>query len=222
MAHMTDTPRAAELARLASLDDRTRRRLYDFVAARHQPVSRDEISAELGIDRSLAAYHLDKLVEHGLLTASFARPEGRGGPGAGRPAKHYQRATTEVAVSLPARDYRLVADLLAKAIETDGDGAVRAAVEHAAEQLGRDLGDQEPTDLVEVLERQGYEPYSDGDVVRLRNCPFHMVARDHVELVCGMNLALMRGLTAAFDRDGLTARLDPGPDRCCVAFVRTR
>ena len=216
---MTDTPRATQLARLASLDDRTRRRLYDFVTARHEPASRDEMSTPLGIDRSLAAYHLDKLVEHGLLTASFARPEGRRGPGAGRPAKYYQRATTEVAVSLPARDYRLVADLLAKAIEADG-GAVRTAVEHAAEDLGRELGAEQPSDLMEVLERQGYEPYGDGDLLRLRNCPFHMVARDHVELVCGMNLALMRGLATALDPEGIEARLDPGPDRCCVAFVR--
>jgi predicted ArsR family transcriptional regulator len=217
---MTETPRAAQFARLASLDDRTRRRLYEYVAARHEPASRDEISAALGIDRSLAAYHLDKLVEHGLLTASFARPEGRRGPGAGRPAKHYRRATTEVAVSLPARDYRLVADLLAKAIEADGDGAVRAAVEHAAEELGRELGGQQPSDLVEVLERQGYEPYDDRGVLRLRNCPFHRVARDHVELVCGINVALMRGLTAVLNEEDVDARLDPGPDRCCVAFVR--
>lgn len=216
---MSDIPRATELARLASLDDGTRRRLYEFVAARHEPVSRDEISAALGIDRSLAAYHLDKLVQHGLLTASFARPEGRGGPGAGRPAKHYQRAVAEVAVSLPPRDYRLVADLLARAIESDGDGAVRAAVEQASEQVGRELAAEQPADLVEILERQGYEPYDDGDAVRLRNCPFHQIARDHVELVCGMNLALMRGLTAALDGDGRTAHLDPGPDRCCVAFV---
>jgi predicted ArsR family transcriptional regulator len=74
---------------------------------------------------------------------------------------------------------------------------------------------------VEILEHQGYEPYRDGDVVRLRNCPFHMVAREHVDLVCGMNVALMRGLIAALHRDDVEARLDPAPDRCCVAFVAT-
>ena len=218
---MSDIPLAARLAKLASLDDPTRRRLYEFVAGQHQPASRDEVSAALGIDRSLAAYHLDKLVEHGLLTASFARPEGRGGPGAGRPAKHYQRVATEVQVSLPARDYRLVAELLAGAIESDAGDAIRAAVESAAERLGRGLGTDKSSDLVEILEHQGYEPYRDGDVVRLRNCPFHLVAREHVDLVCGMNLALMRGLIAALHRDDVEARLDPAPDRCCVAFVAT-
>lgn len=216
---MTDVALTAQLAKLCTLGDHTRRRLYDYVAERHRPVSRDEASAALDIDRSLAAYHLDKLVDHGLLTASFARPEGRGGPGAGRPAKHYSRATTETQVSVPARDYRLVADLLAKAIEADESGVVRSRLALAAEALGRELGAQHAGPLTDVLERQGYEPYRDGDVVRLRNCPFHMVAQQHVELVCGMNLALMHGVIAALGDDQADARLDPGPDRCCVAFT---
>ena len=60
-----------------------------------------------------ARHHLDKLVDHGLLVATFARPDGRGGPGAGRPAKHYSRADTELEISVPARDYQLVAAVLA-------------------------------------------------------------------------------------------------------------
>src|SRR5918996_1117070 len=126
---MTDVALTAQLAKLCTLGDHPRRRLYDYVAERHRPVSRDEASAALDIDRSLAAYHLDKLVDHGLLTASFARPEGRSGPGAGRPAKYYARAETEVEVSVPPREYRLVADVLASAIEADDAGAVRRAVE---------------------------------------------------------------------------------------------
>jgi predicted ArsR family transcriptional regulator len=216
---MTDVSLTAQLAKLCTLGDRTRRRLYDYVAERHRPVSRDEASAALDIDRSLAAYHLDKLVEHGLVTVSFSRPEGRSGPGAGRPAKHYMRATTETQVSVPARDYRLVADLLAKAIEADEAGVVRNTLARAAEELGRDLGVDHAGPLTDVLASRGYEPFRDGDVVRLRNCPFHMVAQQHVELVCGMNLALMNGMLAALGDDLTDARLDPGPDRCCVAFA---
>jgi predicted ArsR family transcriptional regulator len=217
---MSSDDLATELAKVCSLDDLTRRRLYDFVAGQPEPVSRDEISSALGVERSLAAYHLDKLVEHGLLVASFARPEGRGGPGAGRPAKHYTRAATEVQVSLPARDYRLVAELLAKAIEADGNGAVRRAVEMAAGELGQQMAAGQQGELVDVLRRQGYEPHHDGEGLRLRNCPFHKVAQDHVELVCGMNLALMRGVLAALGEDPTDAVLDPAPDRCCVVFAR--
>ena len=220
---MDDDALSLQLTQLCSLDDRTRRRLYDFVAAQPQPVNRDEISSALDIERSLAAYHLDKLVDAGLLTASFARPSGVGGPGAGRPAKHYSRTPTEVNVSVPARDYRLVAELLARAVQAEGAGAVRGALETAATEFGRELGADAPAGLAAMLQRRGYEPYRDGDVLRLRNCPFHAIAREHVDLVCGMNLALMRGLLSAFDgyADDVHAMLDPAPDRCCVAFVAT-
>lgn len=218
---MGDDALDAQLAQVCSLDDATRRRLYDHVAAQAEPVSRDEISSALDIERSLAAYHLDKLVDAGLLTASFARPPGRGGPGAGRPAKHYARAAAEVNVSVPARDYRLIAELLARALQADDGSVVRAAVDDAAAEFGRELGADAAGDLTAVLRRRGYEPHRDGDVLRLRNCPFHMVAREHVDLVCGMNLALMRGLLSASDGHDVDAVLDPAPDRCCVAFVDT-
>lgn len=212
----------AQLAALCSLDDDTRRRLYEVVAAASQPVSRDDASAALGIDRSLAAYHLDKLVDEGLLAASFARPEGRSGPGAGRPAKHYERAAREVSVSVPPRDYQLAADLLARAAEADATGTVRRALANAAADLGRELASSgtNTADLIGHLAKQGFEPYDDGGVIRLRNCPFHRLAQEHTELVCGMNLALLRSLVDAVGAPR-TAVLDPAPRRCCVALPRT-
>jgi predicted ArsR family transcriptional regulator len=208
---------------LSSLDDPTRRRLYEYVAACGAPVTRDRASTALGIDRALVAYHLDKLVDEGLLSVSFARPEGRGGPGAGRPAKHYERADREFTVSLPPRDYRLLADLLTHAVETDASGAIRRALDQVAADHGRELAAANPDDgdgddLLRRLASQGYEPYDDEGVIRLRNCPFHQLAREHTQLICGMNLAMLTGLT-----QGLAANvrplLDPAPDRCCVAFV---
>ena len=214
---------AAQLDPLCSLDDPVRRRLYDFVVARGRPVTRDEVSEDLGVDRSTVAYHLDKLVDGGLLTASFARPEGRRGPGAGRPAKRYERVDREFAVSVPPRDYRLAADLLARAAEADTTGAVRDALGRAAADLGRELaadGGEPARDLVDHLAAQGFEPYNDGDLIRLRNCPFHRLAREHTELICGMNLAMLTAATES-TTSAFEARLDPGEDRCCVAFVPT-
>ena len=216
-----------QLDPLGSLDDPTRRRLYEYIAACGTSVTRDQASAALELDRSLVAYHLDKLVVEGLLTASFARPEGRGGPGAGRPAKHYQRADREFTVSLPPRDYQLLAELLARAVETDASGAVRRALDRAAADHGRELAGAVPgddgghgdDDLIRHLANQGFEPYDDGGVIRLRNCPFHQLARKHTELICGMNLSMLTGLTRALAVD-FQLRLDPAPDRCCVAFGR--
>ncbi|HEX2026409.1 MAG TPA: helix-turn-helix domain-containing protein [Nitriliruptorales bacterium] len=223
----TSTPRtgvdAAQLDPVCSLGDPTRRRLYDYVVAQLEPVTRDQASSDLDIDRSTVAYHLDKLVDEGLLAASFARPAGRSGPGAGRPAKHYERSGREFAVSVPPRDYRLAAELLARAAEADTTGTVRQALDRAAEDLGRELATDEgdsSRDLLEHLARQGFEPYADGDVIRLRNCPFHRLARQHTELVCGMNLTMLTAVTQATG-SAFEARLDPAPDRCCVAFVPT-
>lgn len=208
-----------KLRPLASLEDETRRRLYEFVVSAGEPVTRDAASRAVGLDRPLVAYHLDRLADEGLLAVSFARPGGRGGPGAGRPAKHYQRADVEMAVGVPPRDYQLAAEVLVRAMEEDDDGQLRQALEDVARRIGRDqLSDTDTTDLMALLRRQGYEPYRDGDVVRLRNCPFHRLAREHTELVCGMNVAMLAGLTEVVD-DQVQARLEPAPDRCCVAFV---
>lgn len=215
----------AALDRLCSLDDPTRRRLYDFVAAQPDPVSRDRAAQAAGVDRSTVAYHLDRLVDEGLLEATFARPAGRTGPGAGRPAKHYARSRREFNVSVPPRDYRLAAEVLARAVEADTDGTVRAALDRVAAELGRELAgrgtDAEPAaDLVGHLTAQGFEPYEDEGVVRLRNCPFHRLAREHTELVCGMNLAMLAGVTQSLGAR-YEARLEPDVDRCCVAFHPT-
>jgi predicted ArsR family transcriptional regulator len=223
---MDHAPTAGErhLEQLCSLHDPTRRRLYDYVIGQGEPVTRDRASAALGVDRSTVAYHLDRLVEEGLLAASFARPEGRGGPGAGRPAKRYQRSSGEFAVSVPPRDYRLAAELLARAAETDSGGTVRQALARAAAELGRELatsGEEPPEDLFSELARLGFEPYDDGEVVRLRNCPFHRLAQEHTELICGMNLAMLTGVVDA-RQAAFEALLDPADGRCCVALVPRR
>src|SRR5450759_645329 len=75
----------------ASLDEPTRRRIYAYVGAQSPPVSRDDVAIALVVPRRTAAFHLDRLSELGLLAVSFARRSGRNGPGAGRPAKLYQR-----------------------------------------------------------------------------------------------------------------------------------
>ena len=202
------------------LGDPTRRAAYDHVAAQGRPVGRDEVATALGIGRTLAAYHLDRLADEGLLTVAYARRSGRTGPGAGRPAKLYERSDREVAVSVPPRDYGLAARLLAHAAAHDEDGATRRALRGAAEALGREIAATAPAppDVGRLLRERGYEPYEDyAGVMRLRNCPFHAVAQSRPEVVCDMNLALLGGLVAGLDGKA-QAVLEPGPGRCCVAI----
>jgi predicted ArsR family transcriptional regulator len=208
------------LEALSSLGDATRRRVYDHVSRQPGPVSREEAAAATEIGRTLAAYHLDRLAADGLLTVTHARRSGRSGPGAGRPAKLYARSEREVAVSVPPRDYHLAARLLADAAAADTDGHTRRALTAAAERLGHELAAEAPagTAIEPLLRERGYEPYQDDGVVRMRNCPFHAVAQRQPEVVCEMNHALLRGLIDGLGTSGLSAALEPGPGRCCVAL----
>ncbi|HEX8581277.1 MAG TPA: transcriptional regulator [Acidimicrobiales bacterium] len=203
---------------VATLGDGLRRALYDFVVAHGTPVGRDEAAAAVGVKRPLAAYHLDRLARQGLLEVTYARPEGRSGPGAGRPGKLYARAATEIEVTLPPRQYEVPARLLAEAVDRAGAEDTVAALHEAARRAGEDLaaGVADRASLLDVLRRRGYEPYeADGGGIRLRNCPFHQLAADHTELVCGMNLALLAATAVA----GVRPVLDPRPGECCVAFT---
>jgi predicted ArsR family transcriptional regulator len=207
-----------DIDRLSVLDEPIRRRLFDYVRASSEPVGREDAATAVGISRSLAAYHLDKLAEHGLLTTGYARPEGRSGPGAGRPAKLYSPAETELSVSVPPRDYEFAARLLAEAAEAEPSAA--AALHTVAARTGHELGEEaRGSSLSAALADRGYEPFEDEDgVMRLRNCPFHRLAAEHRDVVCGMNQAYLEGFLEGLDRDDVTADLDPAPGRCCVTI----
>ena len=120
MALMDTVPPDRDLAAIGLLQDPVRRALYGHVVADGGEVSRNQAAEAVGVQRGLAAFHLDKLVEAGLLEASFRRLGERRGPGAGRPAKLYRRAAGEVAASLPPRTYETAAHLLAETVEQAG------------------------------------------------------------------------------------------------------
>lgn len=215
------------LAAVSSLEDPVRARLYRIVADSDTPVGRDEAAAAAGIGRPLAAYHLDRLVELGLLTASFRRPPGRGGPGAGRPAKVYARSGREFTICVPAREYELAARLLAVAVESDAGGASWTALHDAAWQFGCNLGRRSRAGhadagaaLESALRGHGFEPWRDeSGTVQLRNCPFRSLAAVHPDMVCGMNHALMRGLVEGLEASELSPALNPRAGRCCVVIA---
>jgi predicted ArsR family transcriptional regulator len=213
-----------EISVIAVLADPVRRRLYDYIAGQPDGISRGEAAQAVGIQRTLAAFHLDRLAEAGLVDVTFRRPAGRSGPGAGRPAKLYWRAAAEHQVSLPPRDYRGAAELLADVVDMTGaEPQLQRAARNRGAAAGRAARRQAPeapeAELVAgALSAQGYQPYSDGADVRLRNCPFHVLASRHPPLICGMNLALVEGLLAGASVTALAAVLDPRPLDCCVVL----
>ena len=136
----------SQLSALAALADPVRRRLYQAVADSAAPLSRDQAARAGGVSRALAAFHLEKLVEAGLLEASFRRLTGRSGPGAGRPAKLYARSARVVDVSLPARRYewaaRMLAGALAGSLTAESQAALRRSARAQGDSIGRERRDE--------------------------------------------------------------------------------
>lgn len=215
------------VAAVAALGEPTRRRVYDHVTRQPGPVGRDAVAAALALPRTTVAFHLDHLAKVGLLDVVYQRLTGRVGPGAGRPAKLYHRSRRQVAVSVPERRYELVGRLLAAAIdEADSSGeSPRSVLGRRAHELGRQLGEaaraegdveNAPDPVLRVLAEYGFEPRSEGTSVVLGNCPFHALAQQHTELVCGMNVCLLQGLVDGLAATGLRAHLKPTTAHCCV------
>ena len=225
----------AQVAGVAALNDPIRRALYQFVAGSAEAVSREQAAAAAGVQKALAAFHLDKLADEGLLEFEFKRLTGRTGPGAGRPSKLYRRSGRQIEVSLPRREYDLAGTLLAGAIDAAESSrrTVRDELERSSYEFGRRMGAQAREQvsgraskakrreaLLEVLRDHGFEPRLAGRDIVLANCPFHTLAQQFTDLVCGMNLHLMEGVRSAFDvgDDELQPRLEPEPGQCCVKF----
>src|SRR5438477_3815327 len=103
------------------LAEPTRRRVYEAVRAADEPITRDGVAEAVGIGRRLAAFHLDLLADAGLLDVDYARPPGRGGPGAGRPAKRYRAAQVDLELRVPARRYDIAARIPARALCDAGE-----------------------------------------------------------------------------------------------------
>ena len=73
--------------------------------------------------------------------------------------------------------------------------------------------------LHEALHGLGFEPEPASGRVLLHNCPFHALATQHTELVCGLNHAFLTGLLAGLPATGVHAELAPHPGRCCVELT---
>jgi predicted ArsR family transcriptional regulator len=218
-----------DIEAIGVLHDRQRRGVYQYVSRQGQDVSRDQAARALSISRNLAAFHLDRLAEAGFLAVSYRRLTGRQGPGAGRPSKLYRRSNRQIGISLPERQYELLARLFAGPLSGARDARIKTRLTSAARTFGRALGASSRQSaargswrtLNQVLDRLGALPYDDGGVVRLRNCPFDTVAASYPELVCGTNLSLVEGVIAGVELEGVKARLEPRPGQCCVAVARS-
>jgi predicted ArsR family transcriptional regulator len=223
-------------AAVGVLDDELRRQLYLIVRRAGQALSRDDVAGQAGISRRLAAFHLDKLTERGLLRAHYARPPGRSGPGAGRSAKYYEPSDLEVDVSIPERRYDLAGRLLIGAIKAESpEEPASTTASRVAREAGAEVGGQVRQEkrlrhpgaeralatAANVLEEHGFEPYRPGPAsVALRNCPFRELAQEAPEIICRMNQAFVDGLLRGLGNHTVRAVQESIPGDCCVTLRR--
>jgi predicted ArsR family transcriptional regulator len=215
---------------VAALDDELRLGMYVFIRKARRPVTREEAAASVGISRKLAAFHLDKLVEAGLLRVGYRTAGGI--RKVGRAPKIYEPSATDIQVAIPPRHHDVLADILLDAVLTEGVGEnARQATIRVAGQRGEKLGTAErdrsrpgrlgverALTLTEaVLARHGFEPSREAPAcLRLRNCPFRPLAAKAPDLVCGINQAFIAGFLTGLEAGGVSAVPSPSVGECCV------
>lgn len=221
----------------APLAEPVRRQIYESVRQASGPVTRDEVAKLIGISRKLAAFHLDKLLQTGWLTASYARDKDRrAGPGAGRPAKRYVASEQSLDLSIPHRNYVLAGRLLAQAVALEDESSPPASqiAKGLAEKVGSEVGDRHRREVrlrrpgtnralaatFDVLEKEGFEPSLRSGEIALRNCPFHDLAKDAPDVICGMNQGFITGIVQGLGNRDLRVFLDPQPNYCCVRIAK--
>jgi predicted ArsR family transcriptional regulator len=222
---------ADDLAAVALLAEPVRQRLYLYLRERHEPVGREEAARHAGIAVKLAAFHLDRMADAGLLEVEYRRLSGRVGPGAGRPAKLYSVSSRSFSVVIPQTRYALAASMMATALSAGSSGAASAdSLQDVATSVGERLGDdirrQARTKGArrEAVERKlkqlGYEPrVQESGELTLRNCIFSELSMSHRELVCPMNAAFVAGLLGGARLRSLHVERRMAEPTCCVRIT---
>lgn len=219
---------------VAVLADDVRRRLYFHVRAATEPVTRDGAAAAVGISRKLAAFHLEKLVDEGLVRVTPGRPVARVAR-PGRSPKMYATSDAEISLHIPARQYDLMARILLAAVRaggTDSCASARVTASERGREIGRGVrGILRPGKLgleralrltMQALTETGYEPEVVATPVKteilLRNCPFRRLLDEDKSLVCSLNCSLVGGIIAGLETDLFEAELVPREQHCCVTL----
>ncbi len=229
----------SELLAVTALGEEVRRSLYGFVRRQGRPVTREEAARALRISVKLAAFHLDKLVDRGLLRADNEVPRGVRRR-VGRAPKRYAPSDLELSMSVPERRYDLIGEILVDALaalepsdtpkETPSDTPVEVARRVAsdrgrrlgvdarqARRLGRPGPERTLATAEHLLDQHGYEPVEDGHGgLVLRNCPFHVLVGRAPELICSINAALIDGVLRGLGNGDVRADLQPEGGLCCV------
>ena len=222
---------AADIMAVELLAEPTRQQLYLYLRERQQPVGREEAARDTGIKPRLAAFHLDRMAEAGVLNVEYRRLSGRVGPGAGRPAKVYSLSSRSFSVEIPQTRYALAASMMATALANGGPGpdgveSLQEVATSVGERLGDEIRQQGRTKAARLeavrgkLRQLGYEPlvHESGEWT-MRNCIFAELSASHRDIVCPMNAAFMTGLLKGAHLPSLHVERRMTRPGCCVSLA---
>jgi predicted ArsR family transcriptional regulator len=206
---------------LAAVGDPELREALLFARSHARPVTADELAQEKGLHRNVARSRLERLVDAGLLAASFERRTGRSGPGAGRPAKTYSVVPQLESIEFPADPSEPVAALLVDALVTRaGDEPLREVGVEFGRELARSArlrpakrlatGFERVCDAVRRLGYQASLEHVDGNgaVIATPTCPLRPLVRARPEAV-----EIDRGMWAGLASSALDG-VEVGDVRC--------
>jgi predicted ArsR family transcriptional regulator len=216
-----------------ALGDPTRRAIYIAVRESAEPMTSGAVAELFDIHTNVARHHLDKLAAEGYVQVSHRRPNGRSGPGAGRPAKCYEVTEKPIDLHFPARRHDQLVDLLIRLVNRLSTGDVSSVAEDVGREYGRELAAE-----IGTPEDSGYEesvmavakamtglgfhmsPDLDGRRLLTSSCPFGDAASGHPEVVCSLDRGIVGGLFEAL-RQPCEPVLHPNADpvEACVTEV---
>lgn len=193
-----------------------------------RPLPITDIAGRLGLHPNTVRFHLETLVENGQ--AERVTPVHRA---PGRPPQLF-RATRGMDPTGP-RHYRLLAEVLADALDAEPDPrdrAVRAGRawgrRHGTKDGDRPTGGEPLVRLVTLLDELGFaperdEPPGEAPQIRLRNCPFLELASSRPQIACPIHLGMMQGAMAAWGSPTTVDRLVAfaEPDVCVAHLAET-
>lgn len=193
------------------------------------PLGVADVASRMGLHPNTARFHLDGLVDSGLVDRMT---ESRDEPGRPRALYSARPGSTQAG----QRSYRLLAEILTSYLASQTPKPGKAALE-AGFTWGRYLAERPPpyqrTDtasateqLVHMLDEIGFDPEAQGSgrkrEILLHHCPFREAALEHQEVVCSVHLGLMQGLLAELDSPLVAESLEPFVEpSLCVAHLGT-
>ena len=218
-----------------ALGEETRFDIFRRIADSAAPLSVKELVSQLGMHHSAVRIHLNKLEDAGLIYSKKRHVQGA----VGRPQLAFLPSPHALSITLPPRNYELLARLAVELASTRGDGptpgdfGMRWGREHMRKRAG--LVDA-PVPLGEALDVVTDELRSlgaschctrmnGGHQILETNCVFAEIAKDHKPMVCDLHQGVARGMLTEISADAfdwLQMSSICGGDESCITRISPR